>query len=135
MAQNENGRVLRASVSTTIAEPRNAALQQGVGIEPELTVLTVDEALPNEHSAGFVTEGWHRPYAEALIEDDPTRLRTLIAETERAILARYLELSVSSVARDESFDLMSAVDALSELKKAIAAFSDQPYPDLQLSPD
>jgi hypothetical protein len=122
MPQNDNDRVLRASVSTTVAETGNAALQQGAGIEPELTVLTGDEALSNGGSAGFVTEGWHRPYAEALIEDDPTKLPTLIAEAERAILTRYLELSVSPVARDEGFDLLSAADALSELKKAIVAF-------------
>jgi hypothetical protein len=122
MPQDDNDLVLRASVSTTVAEPRNAALQQGVGIESELTVLTCDEARTNGGSAGFVTEGWHRPYAEALIEDNPTKLRTLIAETEQAILTRYLELSVSPVARDEDLDLLSAGDALSELKKAIVGF-------------
>jgi len=123
MPENERARGPRASVSQIAADDRIASPQYDAGIEPEWTVPTGHNALLNGHSAGFVTEVWHRPYAEALLEDDPARLRTLIAEAERAILIRYLQLSAGPVPRDESPALLDAVDALSQLKKALAGFA------------
>lgn len=122
MPQKENDFALRASVSEIGADAKNPALQQSPRLEPELLVLTRDLAPDNRQSAELVIEAWHKPYAVTLIEDDPIKLRTLIAETERAILARYLELSASPPARSENLDLLNVVDALSELKRAIVAF-------------
>jgi hypothetical protein len=59
---------------------------------------------------------WHRPYAEALLEEDGTKLPALIASAERSILARYLEICGSAAHTDESLDLQDAMDALLQLK-------------------
>jgi hypothetical protein len=64
-----------------------------------------------------VSEKWHRPYAEALLETDSAKLRALIAEAEHAIFARYLELRISPGSKEQSLDLEQAVNALSQLKK------------------
>jgi len=39
----------------------------------------------------FVSEKWHRPYAEALQETDVTKLLTFIADAEDAIFDPHLE--------------------------------------------
>jgi hypothetical protein len=65
----------------------------------------------------FTSEKWHRPYAEALFETDPIKLRARIAEAERAIFVRYVELWVSPGSQEQSLDLERAVSALIELKK------------------
>jgi len=65
----------------------------------------------------FVTQSWHRPYAEALLESDPEKLPALIADAERAILSRYIELSAFPEPTDEVLDLQHAVFALSQLSK------------------
>ena len=64
----------------------------------------------------LVSEEWHGPYAEALIETDPAKSKWLIAVAERAIFTRYLELCVSPGFKDQYLDLRQAVNALSELK-------------------
>jgi hypothetical protein len=64
----------------------------------------------------LVSEAWHGPYAEALIEADPAKSKRLIAAAERAIFTRYLELCVSPGSQDQYHDLRQAVNALSELK-------------------
>ena len=56
-------------------------------------------------------------YAEALLETDPIKLRARIAEAERAIFVRYVELWVSPGSQEQSLDLERAVGALIELKK------------------
>lgn len=70
-----------------------------------------------ELKAVLVSEKWHRPYAEVLIEADPAKSKRLIAIAERAIFTRYLELCVSPGSKDQYLDLRQAVDALSELKE------------------
>jgi hypothetical protein len=65
----------------------------------------------------LVSEEWHGPYAEALIEADPVKSKRLIALAERAIFTRYLELCVSPGSQDQYHDLRQAVNALSELKE------------------
>ena len=65
----------------------------------------------------LVSEKWHRPYAEALIEADPANSKRLIAVAKRAIFSRYLELSVSPGSQDQYHDLRQAVNELSELKE------------------
>jgi hypothetical protein len=64
------------------------------------------------------SEGWHRPYAEALMETELAKLPPLIAEAERAIFDRYLELRITPAAAEHSIDLENAVYYLSQLKKA-----------------
>ena len=66
----------------------------------------------------FVTQSWHRPYAEALLETDPSNLPYLIAAAERAILDRYWELEIAPVPTDELVDLGHAIEALSQIKSA-----------------
>jgi hypothetical protein len=65
----------------------------------------------------FTSEKWHRPYAETLLETDPTKLRARIAEAEHAIFVRYLELCISPGSQEQSLDLERAISALLELKK------------------
>jgi hypothetical protein len=64
----------------------------------------------------LVSEKWHGPYAEVLIETDPAKSERLIAVAKRAIFTRYLELCVSPGSQDQYHDLRQAVNALSELK-------------------
>ena len=66
----------------------------------------------------FVVQRWHRPYGRALLEEASARRGALIAEARDAIFTRYLELCVSGDQRDEGFDLMHALDALSQLRKS-----------------
>lgn len=72
-----------------------------------------------------VSKEWHRPYIEALLETDDAELGARIAEAERAVVGRFLELSVSSVETDEFLDLQNAASALTQVKKA-RVFVDTP---------
>ena len=65
----------------------------------------------------FVSEKWHRPYAEALRETDVTKSLTLIADAEDAILNRHLELCISPGSMEQSLDLQQAISVLAQLKK------------------
>lgn len=123
----------RASAATTPVDHQESAPMPGEGVEPELNALSsgilpvpADSAthgealLPNKEMAlesMFVTQSWHRPYAEALMETDPAELPSLIALAERAILTRYRELKALQVSSDELVDLRHAIEALSQLKK------------------
>lgn len=68
----------------------------------------------------FVSENWHRPYADALMETNPVRLAPLIKEAEHAIFDRYLELCVSPGPIEHSRDLQNAVDVPIQLKNVTA---------------
>ena len=72
-----------------------------------------------------VSHEWHRPYVEALFETDEAKLGALIVGAERAIVERFLELSVASVETDEILDLQNAADVITEFKKA-SAMADTP---------
>jgi hypothetical protein len=106
----------------------------GEGVEPELT--SSGKIRPEEPQCAkgqqprkwgatfelnhlFFVQEWHKPYAEALLEDDFTKLPELITAAERAILTRYLELNASKIPTDERLDLRHAVDALVQLKTRI----------------
>jgi hypothetical protein len=65
----------------------------------------------------FLSEKWHRPYAEALQETDVTKLLTLIADAEDAIFERHLELCISPGSMEQSLDLQQAISVLAQLKK------------------
>jgi hypothetical protein len=107
----------------------------GEGVEPELTSSS-GKILPEEPQSAyeqqprnwgatfernhlFFAQQWHKPYAEALLEDDFTKLPELIIAAERAILTRYLELNASRIPTDERLDLRHAVDALVQLKSRV----------------
>ena len=103
-------------------------------IEPELQSLIsvcldaysaqYHDSAPAQNRAHFqdysVSKEWHRPYVEALFETDEARREALIAEAERAIVDRFLELLIASVETDEILDLQNAAHAITELKKASA---------------
>jgi hypothetical protein len=103
-------------------------------IEPELQSLTsvclsaysaqCHDSAPTQNRAHFkdysVSKEWPRPYVEALFETDEARREALIAEAERAIVDRFLELLMASVETDEILDLQNAAHAITELKKASA---------------
>jgi hypothetical protein len=136
MSQQENNCGPRAFASEMAADHKHSAPMPGERIEPELKALTSESVPVNADPAKrddllisgnkmeikefFVIQNWHRPYAEALLEAGSAELPALIAVAEREILTRYLELSVSPVRTYESLDLLHAVDALSQLKKANA---------------
>jgi hypothetical protein len=66
----------------------------------------------------FIIQNWHRSYAQALLETDPTHRATLIATAERMILDRHVELHDYSIETAEGLDLRQAFQALAELKDA-----------------
>jgi hypothetical protein len=105
------------------------------GIAPELTTITSSNVVSyvdfvRNHMEGLIadrksevkgildSERWHRPYAEALMETEPAKQTALIAEAERAIFDRYLELRITPAAAEHSIDLKNAASYLSQLKKA-----------------
>jgi hypothetical protein len=53
-----------------------------------------------------------------LMETEPAKQTALIAEAERAIFDRYLELRITPAAAEHSIDLKNAASYLSQLKKA-----------------
>jgi hypothetical protein len=106
-------------------------------IEPELHSLTnesvsvnlgsamPDDSFPFENrfelKEYFVSKEWHRPYVEALRETDGGKLGVLIAQAERAILGRFLELLVLPDPSGEILDLQDAAYAIKQLKEACVA--------------
>jgi hypothetical protein len=60
---------------------------------------------------------WHKPYAEALLETDPSKMAALILVAERAILNRSVEIQTFPTP-EESHDLESALQVLSRLRKS-----------------
>jgi hypothetical protein len=67
---------------------------------------------------GFlVSEKWHKPYAEALLETDPLKVLTLISEAEHEILTRLLEFQLSPGSKEQNLDLRRAVDTLVTLRR------------------
>jgi hypothetical protein len=73
---------------------------------------------------GFlVSEKWHKPYAEALLETDPAKVLTLISEAEHEILTRFLEFHRSPGSKEQNIDLRRAVDTLAILRRRNLAAS------------
>jgi hypothetical protein len=133
MLFDEKFRKLRASFSrhAPAHQPTTPVSVDDIALEipslPIATILATDaetlaarRALPKNLKLEdlFVTQSWHRPYAEALLETDPSNLPYLIAAAERAILDRYLELELAPVPTDELVDLGHAIEALSQIKSA-----------------
>jgi hypothetical protein len=65
----------------------------------------------------LVSEKWHKPYAEALLETDPLKVVTLISEAEHEILRRFLEFHLSPGSKEQNLDLRRAVDTLVTLRR------------------
>ena len=132
MLFDEKFRKLRASFSRDA--PTAPAQHPNGGLDSKLAALSIANLLaPTDARASaaphaparsvnledlFVTQTWHRPYAEALLETDPSNLPYLIAAAERAIMDRYLQLEIAPVPTDELVDLGHAIEALSQIKRA-----------------
>lgn len=102
-------------------EPQSLA-SEGVSLNADSasladTFVSENEVKIKDYS---VSQEWHRPYVEALLETDGAKLGALIVQAERAIVVRSLELSVSSIGTDECVDLQNAAYAITELKKSSA---------------
>lgn len=76
----------------------------------------------------LVSEKWHKPYAEALLETDPLKVVTLISEAEHEILRRFLEFHQSPGSKEQNLDLRRAVDTLVTLRRRnLPAYKLQSY--------
>lgn len=76
----------------------------------------------------LVSEKWHKPYAEALLETDPLKVVTLISEAEHEILRRFLEFHQSPGSKEQNLDLRRAVDTLVTLRRRnLPAYKPQSY--------
>lgn len=69
----------------------------------------------------FVVLPWHRLYANALMETDPTKLPLAIKCAEQAVQSRCSEIATNPGEADETVDLEHAIDAL-RLKRANSEF-------------
>jgi hypothetical protein len=141
MRNNEDTDSLGASVSTNVPDDRSSTPisaasngRNGNADEPDLDSLAIKKLLFSAEAAKlaalphlaknidledfFVTQRWHRPYAEALLNSNPMNLPVLIAQAEHAIRERYVELSITPSPTDELVDLRHAVEALAQLKAA-----------------
>lgn len=68
----------------------------------------------------ILSEKWHRPYGMALMESNPSKRMAWIAEAEKAILARYVELQTSAGLEVQFRDLRRASDELRPVKSETA---------------
>lgn len=141
MPQRKNTREPRMLSIPTAFDHQSRVLAPFEGIEPESQSLASEIVSLNADCASLdsaflsanrvkikdysVSQEWHRPYVEAFLETDGTKLAALIAEAERVIVGRFLELLISSVETDEFVDLQSAAYALTQLKK-VCIFVDTP---------
>ena len=108
MPQDENNHECQPFVSppTGTATQHSRARMSGT-IEPDFQFLLKDYLEPRK---------WHKPYAEAVLEIDPSKMAALIAQAEGAILSRYLELRIFPTPIEEGRDLDSAIRVLSRLR-------------------
>jgi hypothetical protein len=79
---------------------------------------TTELDLPFPLKDYLVPRTWHKPYAEALLESDPSKMTALILVAERAILNRSVEIQTFPTPIEESHDLKSALQVLSRLRKS-----------------
>jgi hypothetical protein len=68
----------------------------------------------------FVLQNWHRSYAQALLETDPTKRAAIVATAKQMILDRHVELHDYSIQTAEGLDLRQAFQALTQLKETNA---------------
>jgi hypothetical protein len=135
MSSDAKDRIPEESVSLAASEnqdssgtPIEGAPCAAQGVPMNLDCATSETpAASKEFELGdyFVCQDWHRPYAAALMETDPVKLATIIAEAERDMASRYLELCLAHTPTSEVADLQNASYALSQIKRAIEIASTQ----------
>ena len=62
---------------------------------------------------------WKKRYTDVLLEFDPTKLTSLVADAETAIFVRLQTLDDGPEAQEERRDIEDAVNALFAIKKEI----------------
>ena len=108
MPQDENNHECQPLVTPPAGTATQHARARMSGtIEPDFQFLLKDY---------LESRKWHKPYAETLLEIDPSKMATLIAQAESAILSRYLELRIFPTPIEEGRDLDSAIRVLSRLR-------------------
>jgi len=110
MPQNENKQECQSFVTQSAGTPTRDTCSGTSG------TTDVDLSLPLKDN--LVPRTWHKPYAEALQETDPSKMAALILAAERAILNRSAEIPTFPTPIEESHDLESALQVLSRLRKS-----------------
>jgi hypothetical protein len=82
------------------------------------TIESGSSGLQFPPEAELVPRTWHKLYAEALQEIDPSKITALISAAERAILNRSVEIQCFPTPIEENRDLESALHVLSRLRKS-----------------
>jgi len=98
----------------------NRAILGASVLAPVLLPENKKDRIQRNRTNCFLAESWHLPYAEALIEVEPSFLPVSIVFAKRAILNRYLELADNPEPLEERLDLWRAGEALRKLKKKVA---------------
>jgi hypothetical protein len=91
-------------------------------VNPTEAVQGTSSLFVLNHAAGqgmFVSQGWHRLYAEALIDSNLVILPKGIALAEQAVFIRFLELFVAKSETEEVFDLRTAIRVLAQIKAEV----------------
>ena len=110
MPQNENNQQRQSFVTQSAGTPTRDTCSGTSGTtELDLSFPLKDDLVPRM---------WHKPYAEALQETDPSKMAALILVAERAILNRSAEIRTFPTPIEESHDLESALQVLSRLRKS-----------------
>lgn len=125
MTRPESDLAPRTHDSETTINTSDSTPLPGQGNEPELNAINGGsisnirtEARRKCFHEIFEQQKWHKPYADALMEGDSSKIPAAVANAERAIFNRYLELWASKDQSDERVDLWLAVEALRELEDA-----------------
>jgi hypothetical protein len=109
--------------SAPVSRGADSKHMSGEGAEPELDFANTD-CVSSDFRVSQPTDApaWHRPFGEALLTGDSTRVRAAIVHAQRAILNRYLELAGGGEAQpDEETELGNAIDILRALKRTYSS--------------
>jgi hypothetical protein len=110
MPQNENKQECQSFITQSNgAQTRDSCSGMSGTTELDLPFPLKDYLVPRT---------WHKPYAEALLETDPSKMVALILVAEREILNRSVEIQTFPTPIEESHDLESALQVLSRLRKS-----------------
>jgi hypothetical protein len=110
MPQNETNQECQSFVTQSAGTPTRDSCSGMSG--------TTELDLPFPLKDYLVPRTWHKPYAEALLETDPSKMAALILVAEDAILDRSVEIQTCPTPIEESHDLESALQVLSRLRKS-----------------
>ena len=110
MPQNESNQECQSFVTQSAGTPiRDSCSGMSGTTELDLSFPLKDYLVPRT---------WHKSYAEALLETDPSKMAALILVAERAILNRSVEIQTFPTPIEESRDLESALQVLARLRKS-----------------